>query len=70
MRYSGTDRVDHWMRTVNWTPAITQQQGSGADTIIGLLDATATGDADIADNVAWSGGYTSLSAAMASASPA
>jgi len=57
MRYSGTDRVDHWMRTVNWTPAITQQQGSGADTIIGLLDATATGDPDIANNVAWSGGY-------------
>ena len=58
MRYSGTDRVDHWMRTVNWTPAITQQQGSGADTIIGLLDATATGDPDIANNVAWSGGST------------
>src|SRR6185503_12635268 len=30
MRFSGTDRVDHWMRTVNWTPAITQQQGSGS----------------------------------------
>src|SRR5688572_21262755 len=60
MRYSGTDRIDHWMATVNWTPAITQQQGSGADTIIGLLDATATGDPDIADNVTWSGGYTSL----------
>lgn len=57
MRYSGTDRVDHWMRTVNWTPAITQQQGSGADSIIGLLDATASGDPDIADNVAWSGGF-------------
>ena len=58
MRYSGTDRVDHWMRTVNWTPAITQQQGSGSDTIIGLLDATATGDPDIANNVAWSGGFS------------
>ena len=57
MLYSGIDRPDHWMRTVNWTPAITQQQGSGADSIIGLLDATATGDPDIADNVAWSGGY-------------
>ena len=59
MRYSGTDRVDHWMRTVNWTPALTQQQGSGFDSIIGLLDATATGDPDIADNVSWSGGYSS-----------
>ena len=57
MRFSGTDRVDHWMRTVNWTPAITQQQGSGSDTIIGLLDATPMGDPDIADNVAWAGGY-------------
>jgi subtilisin family serine protease len=57
MAYAGIDRVDHWMRTVNWTPAITQQQGSGADSIIGLLDATASGDPDIADNIAWSGGY-------------
>ena len=59
MRYSGADRVDHWMRTVNWTPAITQQQGSGSDTIIGLLDATPMDDADIANNVAWSGGTSS-----------
>src|SRR4030095_10104857 len=59
MRYSGTDRVDHWMRTVNWTPAITQRQGSGSDTIIGLLDATPMGDADIANNVAWAGGTSS-----------
>lgn len=58
MLYSRIDRPDHWMRTVNWMPAITQQQGSGADSIIGLLDATATGDPDIADNVAWSGGYS------------
>ncbi len=58
MAYSGTDRVDHWMRTVNWTPAMTQQQGSGADSIIGLLDATATGDPDIADNITYSGGFS------------
>ncbi|MFD1611410.1 S8 family serine peptidase [Sphingomonas tabacisoli] len=60
MAYSGTDRVDHWMREVNWTPAITQQQGSGTRAIIGLLDGTATSDPDIADNVAYSGGYNSL----------
>ena len=60
MGFAGIDRVDHWMRTVNWTPAITQQQGSGADTIIGLLDATATGDADIANNITWSGGNNSF----------
>jgi hypothetical protein len=56
MGYSGTDRIDHWMRTVNWTPSITQQQGSGSDSIIGLLDATATGDPDIFDNITYSGG--------------
>jgi subtilisin family serine protease len=58
MAHSGTDRVDHWMRSVNWTPSITQQQGSGADSIIGLLDATASGDPDIADNLTYSGGGT------------
>ena len=56
MAFAGIDRPDHWMRTVNWTPSITQQQGSGADTIIGLLDATPMNDPDIADNVAWFGG--------------
>ncbi|MGZ8281640.1 MAG: S8 family peptidase [Allosphingosinicella sp.] len=57
MGYSGADRIDHWMRTVNWRPAITQQQGSGADSIIGLIDGTASGDPDLADNIAWSSGY-------------
>lgn len=60
MGYSGTDRVDHWMRAVNWTPAITQQQGSGARSIIGLIDATATGDPDLADNIVYSGGGTAI----------
>lgn len=57
MAYSGADRIDHWMRMINWRPAITQQQGSGARSIIGLLDATADGEADIADNISWSSGY-------------
>lgn len=56
MGYAGVDRIDHWMRTVNWTPAITQQQGSGARSIIGLLDATAAGDPDIMDNIVYAGG--------------
>jgi hypothetical protein len=56
MGFAGMDRIDHWMHTVNWTPAITQQQGRGADAIIGLLDATPMNDPDIADNVAWVGG--------------
>jgi hypothetical protein len=57
MGYSDADRIDHWMRMINWRPAITQQQGSGADSIIGLLDAAAAGEADIADNISWSSGY-------------
>ena len=57
MEYSGADRIDHWMMGVNWSPSLTQQQGSGVDSIIGLLDATVDGDADISDNLGYSGGY-------------
>ncbi len=39
MAFSGRDQVDHWMLTANWSPAITQQQGSGSDTVIGVIDA-------------------------------
>lgn len=60
MGYTGTDRVDHWMATANWRPSITQQQGSGTRSIIGLLDATATGDPDLADNIVFSGGLSGL----------
>ena len=60
MAYSGVDRVDHWMATANWRPSITQEQGSGTRSIIGLIDGTATGDPDVADNVAYSGGGTAV----------
>ncbi|MCJ7420304.1 S8 family peptidase [Sphingomicrobium astaxanthinifaciens] len=56
MTYSGFDHVDHWMGAINWTPAITQQQGSGADTVIGIIDSSIVSSADLADNVLWSGG--------------
>lgn len=56
MGYSGADRIDHWMGTANWTPALTQIQGSGAGTIVGLLDGTLLGDRDVANNVVYSGG--------------
>ncbi|MEM1194375.1 MAG: S8 family peptidase [Pseudomonadota bacterium] len=36
--FSGTDQVDHWMATINWSPAITQDQGEGHDAVVGLLD--------------------------------
>ncbi len=54
--YSGIDAVDHWMRTINWTPAITQIQGEGKQAIIGVIDGSFSADADLADNIAWSGG--------------
>jgi len=60
MGYAGIDRIDHWMPAVRWTPAITQQQGSGTDSIIGLIDATASGDPDISDNIVWNGGGTAV----------
>lgn len=59
MTYSGLDHVDHWMAAVNWTPAITQIQGSGSDTIIGIVDSNFSADADLADNIIWSGGHNS-----------
>ncbi len=58
MSYSGVDHVDHWMATVNWTPAITQIQGEGKQAIIGVIDGSFSGDADLSDNIAWSGGGT------------
>ena len=58
MQYSGIDQVDHWMGTINWTPAITQIQGEGRQTIIGIVDGSFASDADLGDNIAWSGGGT------------
>ena len=38
MSFTGTDHVDWWMKSANWSPAITQTQGSGGAATIGLLD--------------------------------
>lgn len=38
MNFTGTDHVDHWMKTVNWSPALTKAQGAGADVRVGILD--------------------------------
>ncbi|WP_158266330.1 S8 family peptidase [Allosphingosinicella deserti] len=51
MGYSGTDHADHWMKTVDWTPSLTQVQGDGKDAVIGLLDFVVAGDQDIRNNV-------------------
>lgn len=43
MNYSGRDQVDHWMQSINWSPALTQQVTGGIGAKIGLLDFTVTG---------------------------
>lgn len=58
MNYTGIDHIDHWMATVNWNPALTQIQGMGQGTIIGLLDATVAGDPDILNNITSANGYS------------
>ncbi|WP_265529508.1 S8 family peptidase [Sphingomicrobium marinum] len=55
MTYSGLDHVDHWMSAVNWTPAITQIQGSKGQSTVGLLDSTLQGSL-LSSNVVYSGG--------------
>ncbi|HEX8382042.1 MAG TPA: S8 family peptidase [Sphingomonas sp.] len=54
--YSGQDQVDHWMKAVNWSPALTQSLGNGADTKIGILDFAITGSE--AGNVVSSAGLS------------
>ncbi len=61
MEFSGVDHVDHWMKTINWTPAITQQQGEGYDAIIGLVDFTVAGDADIQSKLSYFNGVSTFS---------
>jgi hypothetical protein len=61
MDFSGMDHVDHWMKTINWTPAITQQQGEGYDAVIGLIDFTVAGDADIQSKLSFFSGVSSFS---------
>ncbi len=55
--YSGVDAVDHWMSAINWTPSITQIQGNGRDTIIGIIDGSFSADTDLTNNIIWAGGY-------------
>ncbi|MGB5725562.1 MAG: S8 family peptidase [Parasphingorhabdus sp.] len=60
MGYTGFDHVDHWMKTVNWNPLLTEIQGAGADSVIGILDGSIISDPDFFSNVFQAGGYTSL----------
>jgi hypothetical protein len=56
MRHAGADHVDHWMATTRWNPHLTQTQGSGTDTVIGLLDFTVLNGAIVKNNVVNYGG--------------
>ena len=38
MGLTGTDHVDWWMKSANWSPLLTQTQGAGGSAVIGLLD--------------------------------
>ena len=56
-QYAGIDAVDHWMSAINWTPSVTEIQGGGSDTIIGIIDGSFAADADLGNNVIYSGGH-------------
>ena len=56
--FSGYDQVDHWVGQINWSPSITQDQGSGHDAIVGLLDVRIAANDDNIEFLTNVGGYT------------
>ena len=60
MVYAGIDHVDHCMGAVDWTPAITQIQGSAGHTVIGIVDSSLDGSADLKDNLVQPTGYNTF----------
>lgn len=38
MNYTGVDHVDHWMPSINWSPALSQRVGGGSGVTVGMLD--------------------------------
>lgn len=57
MSFSGVDHVDHWMPLINWSPSLTQDQGGGADAIVGLLDVKIQSNDVLGTSVDFVGGY-------------
>ncbi|WP_300530453.1 S8 family peptidase [Maricaulis sp.] len=47
MGYAQSDRVDHWMATVNWSPRISANVGGGKDVMVGLIDLSLPGSYDL-----------------------
>jgi len=63
MNFSGTDHVDHWMKTINWNPALSQAQGGVAGSkgpTIGLLDQTVVGDQTLEKSVVRADGISTF----------
>ena len=58
MNFSGTDHVDHWMKTIDWTPTLSLQQGAGAGVTLGLLDMTVVGDVTLQQSIVRSNGIS------------
>ncbi|MDB5719007.1 MAG: hypothetical protein JWM38_2434, partial [Sphingomonas bacterium] len=56
MSFGGTDHADHWMKAINWTPRLTQIQGSGSLAVIGLVDQFSAADVDTKAKLIYSGG--------------
>ncbi|MBS0470581.1 MAG: S8 family serine peptidase [Proteobacteria bacterium] len=57
MNFTGVDHVDWWMPAVNWSPELTQTQGSTGRAIVGIIDSTFNGAANDVANVNFIGGY-------------
>jgi hypothetical protein len=58
-KFTGVDHVDHWMAAINWNPTLTKTQGSGSDSVIGLLDSTVINDDDLQSNIVSNDGFMS-----------
>lgn len=60
MGFSGRDHVDHWMKTANWSPAMTADTGGANSVVIGLVDFTVGGTSGLSGNVTKSKGSDSV----------
>jgi hypothetical protein len=56
MNFAGADHVDWWMGAVHWSPALTQVEGLGTQSVVGVLDSSIAAHSDI-EHFHFSGGY-------------
>ncbi len=56
MNYTGVDHIDWWMPSIDWSPMLSQTEGT-TKTVVGVLDSTVNaGGADVA-SMSFTGGY-------------